>query len=107
MLVAEWDHFMCFTCRELGTIRDPFQPAATALVRMKYSHGKTDPGNLGMLFAWLLASAPSSISILALLMGVSIHLHRGGTYRGPTRKRTNVMWLGYGTGLGIHQQRSG
>lgn len=73
MLVAEWDHFMCFTCRELGTIRDPFQPAATALVRMKYSHGKTDPGNLGMLFAWLLASAPSSISILALLMGVSIH----------------------------------
>lgn len=73
MLVAEWDHFMCFTCRELGTIRNPFQPATTVLVRMKYSHGKTYPGSLGMLFAWLLASAPSSISMPALLMGVSIH----------------------------------
>lgn len=73
MLVVEWGHFMCFTCRELGTMRDPFQPTATALVRMKYSHGKTDPGSLGRLFAWLLASAPSSMGKLLPWLGVSIH----------------------------------
>lgn len=89
------------------TIWDPFQLTAPALVQMKHSSGKTDSSNQRDAVCMVSASAPSSVCMPPLLVGVSIPAAQKSSLQRVHRRRANDAQLSYGRDLRLHQQRGG